>query len=229
MLQSIKRYIILDDDILEDYDEELLQHLVKTSFVNDGLTDNHKKKAIEKFILGGRMDIKKIFEETEKIGEEQNKLRERIYQLNQCLDAIATQCSHEIVFKYTEKNTRNNNYLELESDWIETNIDYSEEEIEGDQDYTYASGAKSASYAVLVDNVAPLAPGFELEGTLGDNGWYTSDVKVTMIPSKTDLIARSELYSDTWGSDSVVGGVGVYKNYIETTGANIKTKAEYVS
>ena len=134
-----------------------------------------------------------------------------------------------IVFKYTEKNTRNNNYLELESDWIETNIDYSEEEIEGDQDYTYASGAKSASYAVLVDNVAPLAPGFELEGTLGDNGWYTSDVKVTMIPSKTDLIARSELYSDTWGSDSVVGGVGVYKNYIETTGANIKTKAEYVS
>ena len=58
------------------------------------------------------MDIKKIFEETEKIGEKQNKLRERIYQLNQCLDAIAAQCSHEIVFKYTDKNPRKNFFKE---------------------------------------------------------------------------------------------------------------------
>ncbi len=44
---DVKKYIILDDDIFEDYDEELLKHLVKTSFVNDGLTEEHKKKAIE--------------------------------------------------------------------------------------------------------------------------------------------------------------------------------------
>ena len=50
------------------------------------------------------MDIKKIYDETGKICVEQNKLRERIYKLNQYLDAIATQCSHEIVFKYNDNN-----------------------------------------------------------------------------------------------------------------------------
>lgn len=103
---SVKRYIILDDDIFEDYDEELLQHLVKTSFVNDGLTDNHKKKAIEKFILGGRMDTKKVFEETGKLGNEINRLRKQLEKVNkQCLEMMEI-CPHEIVFKYVDNYPR---------------------------------------------------------------------------------------------------------------------------
>ena len=45
---NIKNYIILDDEIFEDYDEELLSHLVKTSFYEDGLTEVHKESAIKK-------------------------------------------------------------------------------------------------------------------------------------------------------------------------------------
>ena len=63
---NVKRYIILDDDIFEDYDNELLMHLVKTSFVNDGFTDSYKKLAIEKLIMEGTMDTKKVFVETGK-------------------------------------------------------------------------------------------------------------------------------------------------------------------
>ena len=63
---NAKRYIILDDDIFEDYDNELLMHLVKTSFVNDGLTDSYKKLAIEKLIMEETMDTKKVFVETGK-------------------------------------------------------------------------------------------------------------------------------------------------------------------
>ena len=40
-------YVILDDDIFSDYDENLLRHLVKTSFYTDGLTDKHAKKLIK--------------------------------------------------------------------------------------------------------------------------------------------------------------------------------------
>lgn len=46
----IKNYIILDDDIFDDYDEELLSHLVKTSFNYEGLSNNHKEKAIKKLV-----------------------------------------------------------------------------------------------------------------------------------------------------------------------------------
>lgn len=40
-------YVILDDEIFSDYDENLLMHFVKTSFYTDGLTDKHAKKLIK--------------------------------------------------------------------------------------------------------------------------------------------------------------------------------------
>lgn len=45
---NIKNYIILDDDIFPDYDDELLDHLIKTSFYEDGLNDDLTNLAIEK-------------------------------------------------------------------------------------------------------------------------------------------------------------------------------------
>ena len=47
---NIENYVILDDEIFEDYDEEILKHLVKTSFYEDGLEVKHKEKAIKKLI-----------------------------------------------------------------------------------------------------------------------------------------------------------------------------------
>lgn len=44
----INDYIILDDDIFPDYDDELMSHLVKTSFYQDGLDEEKKEVAIKK-------------------------------------------------------------------------------------------------------------------------------------------------------------------------------------
>ena len=44
----ISDYIILDDDIFPDYDDELRRHLVKTSFYQDGLDEEKKEEAIKK-------------------------------------------------------------------------------------------------------------------------------------------------------------------------------------
>ena len=43
----IDDYAILDDDIFDDYDDELLSKLVKTNFYDDGLTEVHVKKLIK--------------------------------------------------------------------------------------------------------------------------------------------------------------------------------------
>ena len=43
---NVNNYVILDDERFEDYDEELLSHLVKTSFKN-GLTLNEKDKVLK--------------------------------------------------------------------------------------------------------------------------------------------------------------------------------------
>jgi len=37
----VSNYIILDDDIFPDFDEELLSHLIHTSFFCGGITDEH--------------------------------------------------------------------------------------------------------------------------------------------------------------------------------------------
>lgn len=47
---NVKKYIILDDDIFNDYDQELLNHLIKTSFNNGGLTESHKETIIKKLV-----------------------------------------------------------------------------------------------------------------------------------------------------------------------------------
>ena len=46
---NVEKYVILDDDIFEDYDEELLSNLVKTSFMKGGLNEEHKILIIKKF------------------------------------------------------------------------------------------------------------------------------------------------------------------------------------
>ena len=45
---NIREYIILDDDIFPDYDEELQKHLVKTNFYQDGLNEELSQIAIKK-------------------------------------------------------------------------------------------------------------------------------------------------------------------------------------
>ena len=44
--QDIKNWIVLDDEIFDDYDETVMGHLVKTSW-ETGLTDELTDKAIE--------------------------------------------------------------------------------------------------------------------------------------------------------------------------------------
>ena len=48
MTHNVSNYIILDDEIFADYDENLLGHLVKTSFYGDGLTEEHAVKIMKK-------------------------------------------------------------------------------------------------------------------------------------------------------------------------------------
>ncbi len=45
---EVDNYIVIDDDIFPDYDEEIMNHLVKTSFYNCGLTEENKEEAINK-------------------------------------------------------------------------------------------------------------------------------------------------------------------------------------
>ena len=54
---NINNYIILDDEIFHDYDEDLLSHLVKTNFYKDGLTKEHKIIAIEMLHLNKYTNI----------------------------------------------------------------------------------------------------------------------------------------------------------------------------
>jgi len=45
---QVDNYVILDDDIFDDYDDELMRKLVKTSFYNDGLQEKHKVELIKR-------------------------------------------------------------------------------------------------------------------------------------------------------------------------------------
>ena len=45
---KIDNYIIIDDDIFPDYNEELLFHLIHTNFYNNGLDNDNKEDAIYK-------------------------------------------------------------------------------------------------------------------------------------------------------------------------------------
>lgn len=52
---NIKNWLVLDDDIFKDYDEEIIRHWIKTDFYdnNGGLQKNHIEKAIK--ILNGEL------------------------------------------------------------------------------------------------------------------------------------------------------------------------------
>ena len=52
------------------------------------------------------METKEVFEETGKLGNEINRLRKLLEQVNkECLEMMQ-QCSHEIVFKYNDNHSR---------------------------------------------------------------------------------------------------------------------------
>ena len=46
----VSNYIIIDDDIFPDFDEELLYHLIHTSFYNEGIDYDNYNDAIYKLI-----------------------------------------------------------------------------------------------------------------------------------------------------------------------------------
>ena len=52
---SVKNWLVLDDEIFKDYDEEIIRHWIKTDFYdnNGGLQKNHIEKAIK--ILNGEL------------------------------------------------------------------------------------------------------------------------------------------------------------------------------
>lgn len=80
--------------------------LIKTSFVNDGLIYSHMKLAIEKLIIGGTMDTKKVFEETGRLGNEIHRLGKQLEKINkQCYEMMEL-CPHDIVFKYSDNYSR---------------------------------------------------------------------------------------------------------------------------
>lgn len=45
---KVDEYVIIDDDIFDDYDDEIMDNLVKTSFYDGGLEDKHKEELIRK-------------------------------------------------------------------------------------------------------------------------------------------------------------------------------------
>ena len=48
LTHKVDEYVIIDDDIFDDYDDEIMNRLVKTSFYNGGLQDSHKEELIKK-------------------------------------------------------------------------------------------------------------------------------------------------------------------------------------
>ncbi len=45
---EVSEYVILDDSVFDDYDEELLKHLVRTDFFMGGLKEKHKDILVRK-------------------------------------------------------------------------------------------------------------------------------------------------------------------------------------
>ena len=136
-----------------------------------------------------------------------------------------------VKFEYTKANNSKNNYIELLEGWIATNIDTNiSEEQQDDAFSTYAYGAKSSEYAVLLDDVGPIEPSILLEGTKGNNDWYTSDVTLNLIASTSDQIKKSVEVVDADGNyiDQQIkpGGSGVYKNTVIIEGKNAEQEKE---
>ena len=132
------------------------------------------------------------------------------------IDIATASAGHVLVkFSYNSANTSKENYVSLPNGWIETNL-----ENIGDSEYEevgqiMSTGAQSVRYEVLLDNTPPLAPEIIIEGTLGNNDWYTSNVILNLLASKNDMIAKDGKIQ--------IGGSGLYKNTLKVEGA---TKVE---
>ena len=45
---DVRDYVVLDDDIFDDYDKEILNNLVKTSFFDGGLKEEHANELVKR-------------------------------------------------------------------------------------------------------------------------------------------------------------------------------------
>lgn len=139
---------------------------------------------------------------------------------------------HVVVkFSYNYPNNSKLNYIELLGGWIATNIEDVVDGQEGEELVTFASGAKSSQYQVLLDNSAPLEPRIELEGITGNNGWFVSDVTLNLIPPrvdtvKTDIVIENSDGTTTTQQREEIGGSGVYKTSVQITGSIQKDETE---
>lgn len=144
------------------------------------------------------------------------------YELNEeyAINIGTVSAGHIIVkFKYDSENLSNENYINLEEGWIQTSEETLIDPETGEEIEVVAKGASSVKYQVLSDIAAPIKPMISLEGTLGGTeGWYTSDVILTLIPSKNDLIIKNGIEQ--------VGGSGVEKSTVTITGDIKQTETE---
>ncbi len=96
--------------------DKVRNYLVETTYYSknpqeEGLLPKHKKEVgiilqkennINKLIIGGTMNTKKVFEETGKLGNEINRLSKQVENINKKFLELMEICPHEIVFKYMD-------------------------------------------------------------------------------------------------------------------------------
>lgn len=58
---DVSNYIIIDDEIFPDYDEELMKHLIKTDFYENGLNEDHICKT-ENILCDEKMQLRRTYE-----------------------------------------------------------------------------------------------------------------------------------------------------------------------
>ena len=128
------------------------------------------------------------------------------------IDLLTATAGHLVIkFRYTEPNSSEKNYVQIQDNWITTNMTAIDAEELGYEVREYAMGVVSSHYEVLEDNSAPLTPTITLDGNHGDNGWYTSNVTLTVTPSSNDTIRK--------GNKIEVGGSGVARSTLTLAGA----------
>ena len=112
--------------------------------------------------------------------------------------------NHIIVkFQYTAESV-GLTHIELPDAWIATNNS------ENPEDTIYALGAKSTEYRVIEDNEKPNPPKILLDGTEGRDGWYVSDVNVSLLDATDNS-----------------NGSGVYEHFLKFTGKVNMAYTEY--
>ena len=139
-----------------------------------------------------------------------------------------TSYSNHLIIKFTYKQPSilNKNYIELADGWIDTGIDWETSGYEENEVVTIASGSKSGEYHILNDDEPPIIPQIVFNGTLGENGWYTSDVQLNVITSKADTIKQKDFQRTGTSIAPIIGGSGVYYNTLEISGATVLDETE---